>query len=138
MRLKTLAINNFRAIEDITVSFKSGVDVIVGPNAIGKTSVLEAIRIARAVLAPRIPNEAQQVLIALGAVSPHLPQQINFAALARNPNLPLRINCTYELSVTEIGTLESMIPVLANSIVQSSLGPATGGQLGLVQFLSGH
>jgi predicted ATP-binding protein involved in virulence len=37
MHLKSLTIRNFRAIQDITVPFDSLVNVIVGPNAIGKT-----------------------------------------------------------------------------------------------------
>ena len=122
MRLQTLSVQNFRALENINITFTGSADVIVGPNAVGKTTILEAIRIAKAILAPRIANEAQQALISLGAISPHLPQQMNFAALARDSKLPLVITCKYELSPTEISALDSLIPILVNSVVQSSLG----------------
>jgi predicted ATPase len=136
MRLQSLSVQNFRALEDINITFKGSADVIVGPNAIGKTTILEAIRLARAILAPRIANEAQQTLISLGAISPHLPQQINFAALARDPKLPLVISCKYELAPAEITALDSLVPALINSVVQARLGAPTMDRLVLVQFLS--
>jgi len=42
MRLQHLSIHNFRALEDINVTFRGLADVIVGPNAVGKTTILEA------------------------------------------------------------------------------------------------
>ena len=83
MHLNRVRIQNFRGLEDITVEFTRRANVIVGPNAIGKTTILEAIRLAKAVLAPRIPDEAQKVLTALGAFSPHTQQELHFAALER-------------------------------------------------------
>jgi len=136
MRLQNLSIRNFRALEHIDVSFRGTADVIVGPNAVGKTTILEAIRLARAILAPRVANEAQQTLISLGAISPHLPQQINFAALARDPKVPLVIGCKYELTQAEIDTLDKLTPDLINLVIQSQLGSAGQDRLALVQFLS--
>jgi predicted ATPase len=124
MRLKSLSIQNFRAIENIKIEFTGTADVIVGPNAVGKTTVLEAIRIARAILAPRVPNEAQQALISVGAISPHLPQQMNFAVIARDPRVQLIIDCKYELSVAETNELDALEPILTNAVVQSGLGAA--------------
>jgi predicted ATP-dependent endonuclease of OLD family len=77
MWLKTVAIKNFRSIENITVNFEPVANVIVGPNAIGKTTLLEAIRLTKATLAPRTPNETQQAFMSLGAISPHNPMLIN-------------------------------------------------------------
>ena len=53
MYLKMLEVKNFRALEDIRVEFNPRVNVIVGPNAIGKTTILEAIRLVKVLLAPR-------------------------------------------------------------------------------------
>jgi hypothetical protein len=47
MHLHKLRIANFRAIENIDAEFDSLVSVIIGPNAIGKTTILEAIRLAK-------------------------------------------------------------------------------------------
>ena len=51
LHLRTLTIKNFRALDDITVDFTTRVSVIVGPNAAGKTTVIEAARLAKALLA---------------------------------------------------------------------------------------
>jgi predicted ATP-binding protein involved in virulence len=89
MHLKRLRVENFRALEKIDVEFDARVSVIIGPNAIGKTTVLEAIRLAKGILSPRTQNETNQVLQALGAMSPHMPQRIFPTALTNKPNLPL-------------------------------------------------
>jgi recombinational DNA repair ATPase RecF len=69
MRSRHLSIQNFRALENGRMEFTGVADVIVGSNAVGKTTILEAIRIAKAALAPRIQNETQQALVSLGAIS---------------------------------------------------------------------
>lgn len=43
MELMSLKLNNFRNYESLDVSFSSGVNVFLGPNAQGKTNLLEAI-----------------------------------------------------------------------------------------------
>jgi hypothetical protein len=79
LRLKSLSVSNFRALEDIKLEFSGTAEVIV-----------EAIRLAKAILAPRIANKGQWGLISLSAISPHLPpQQINFIPLARDPRRAL-------------------------------------------------
>jgi len=39
MHIKSLRVKNFRALEDIEVDFDNRVNVIVGPNAIGKINL---------------------------------------------------------------------------------------------------
>jgi predicted ATPase len=102
MWLKTLAIRNFRGIQNISVDFDKRANVIVGPNAVGKTTVLEAIRLAKAVLAPRLPDEAQNALVTLGAIAPHNPQRINYAAICGVDTQPLNINAVFELTANEV------------------------------------
>jgi recombinational DNA repair ATPase RecF len=53
MKLKHIAIKNFRALEDIEFDLDSRVGVVVGPNAIGKTTLLEAIRLANTTVVDR-------------------------------------------------------------------------------------
>ena len=81
MHLKRLRVENFRALDNINVEFDARISVIIGPNAIGKTTILEAIRIAKGLLAPRTQNETNQMLLSLGATSPHLPQRLLNEAL---------------------------------------------------------
>lgn len=122
MHIKTLSIRNFRILERIDVEFTDGVNVIVGPNAAGKTTILEAIRLAKAMLAPRTGSESQQTLISLGAVSPHNPQQLIFDGLVRDPNRKLEIRCGYQLSADELAILKSAIPQITTNYVVSRLG----------------
>lgn len=82
MRLAQFVAKNFRALEDVEVEFDNRVNVIVGPNAIGKTTVLEAIRFSKALLAPRTQNESQQTIMALGAGVPYNGQMFFPEAIA--------------------------------------------------------
>lgn len=45
MHLKSLRIQGFRRLNDLTLSFKSGLNVIVGPNNAGKTAIVDALRV---------------------------------------------------------------------------------------------
>ena len=117
MELRTLRIKNFRGLTNIETEFSSGVSVIVGPNAIGKTSILEAIRLAKALLAPRIPNESLQTLVSLGAAVPHLPQQLIADGLVQDTSQKLEICCQYHLSEDEVNTLENNKRAIAVNLI---------------------
>lgn len=138
MWLKSATIENFRGIEKITVAFDKTANVIVGPNAVGKTTILEAIRLTKAILAPRTPDEAQQALITLGAISPHTPQQINFAAMARDTSRALNISCVYSMTQEELQALDDLTHGIAQALVRASLGndSVSQSQVALVQYLS--
>jgi predicted ATPase len=138
MHLKSLSVKNFRGIEDINLSFSDQklVNVIVGPNAVGKTTVLEAIRLTKGVLAPRTQSETIQVLTALGAASPHFQQRLFPAAIAREIDKPIEIRTQYELTVGEVNLVSSLEANLASAIIQSTLGLAAQGPIALVQYLS--
>jgi recombinational DNA repair ATPase RecF len=97
MLLRRISVKNFRALEDVEAEFDKPINVIVGPNANGKTTILEAIRLAKALLASRTPNESNQSLMAIGAMSPHLPGRLLGDAIARNPGRPTEIKTRYEL-----------------------------------------
>lgn len=135
MHIKALHIKNFRAIEDINIDFDNRVNIIVGPNAVGKTTVLEAIRLVKALLFPRTQNESMQALFALGAASPHLPQQITIPALARNPSTPVVISIRFELSKDEITWLENSVLIIARGIIQGRMGQAFSNPTTLINFL---
>lgn len=122
MHLKSLSVKNLRALEDINVSFDSRVSVVVGPNAVGKTTVLEAIRFAKAMLAPRTQNEANHALIALGAVVPYKPQTLIPEGIARDPRLPVEVRCQYDFTAAELGEMESGIPQVAVSVALAAIG----------------
>jgi AAA15 family ATPase/GTPase len=70
MRLAEAKIRNFRGLRDIEFSTRAPVTVIVGPNAIGKTSIFEAIRLHKALLLPTFSNEPFAVLANMGREGP--------------------------------------------------------------------
>ena len=47
MYMTRIRIRNFRGLEDIEFSPGTGVNLLTGPNAVGKTSILEAIRLTK-------------------------------------------------------------------------------------------
>jgi hypothetical protein len=122
MWLKTAIIKNFRGIENLSIQFEKRADVIVGPNAIGKTTLLEAIRLTKAALAPRIAEETQQVFMSLGAILPQNPTRFNYAALARDINRAIEIDTVFSLTQDEGQSLDGLIPQLATTMVRAGMG----------------
>ena len=57
MKIKKIRIHNFRSIEDITIDFSTNLNVFVGINGSGKTSVLDAISISLSWLVNRIQRQ---------------------------------------------------------------------------------
>ena len=53
MIITNINIANFRGLQSITLNTQSRINVIVGPNAIGKSTLLEYLRLVKAVLAPK-------------------------------------------------------------------------------------
>ncbi|MGN6150749.1 MAG: AAA family ATPase [Lysobacteraceae bacterium] len=139
MFISQLKIRNFRGLEDIEFSPRDGINVLVGPNAVGKTSILEAIRLTKALLAPRYRDEVSQVLQSLGATTPHMmlnEQQIDFSAIAGTTQKPLEVSFEISLSAQELSILSDSEHQLAQSMVRSRIGQERQSQLDLIQFMS--
>lgn len=45
MYIEKAVIKNFKAIDDIEIEFRPGVNLLIGDNGVGKTSILEAITV---------------------------------------------------------------------------------------------
>jgi predicted ATPase len=124
MRFTKLRIKNFRALADIEANFAPGCNVIVGPNAVGKTTLLDAIRLAKAILAPRTQNEPNQVLFALGAMSPHAPTLFDASALTNNRDSEIEVRCGIEFDENELALLErpESAILMATQLMLSRMG----------------
>jgi predicted ATP-dependent endonuclease of OLD family len=140
MHITRARIQNFRGLEDIEFFPSLGVNVIVGPNAVGKTSVLEAIRLTKSFLAPRYRDEVSQVLVSLGAATQHMlfgEAQLDFAALAGESSKLLEVMLDIDLSEKELSTLTLSQLGLAQALVRSRIGQErASNQLDLIQFMS--
>lgn len=122
MFIQSVHIQNFRSLEDVRLDFQTKASVIVGPNAAGKTTILEAIRLVKSILAPRTASEAANALFSLGIASPHVPNRLRIEAIARNSTLPVVISCRFRISNVELELLKSSLDSIARSIIQARLG----------------
>ena len=136
MHVKHLVVRNFRAIEDIGFDLSPRVNVIVGPNAVGKTTILQALRLVKALLAPRAQNEAQQTLVSLSAASPHFPYKFYGPALARDVARPVEIRASLAFTAEEVGFLERSRPSIVRDLVAARLGAAFQSPAALIQFFA--
>lgn len=140
MKISKIEIENFRGLERIHFEPNPNVNVVVGPNAVGKTSILEAIRFTKALLAPRYFEETQQTLISLGAISPHFQffgGQMDYAAIAGDINKNVRIALRITLAPEEVELLKQNANNLALSTLRSRVARNDQqSQFALAQFLS--
>ncbi|GEM_PF-1206881 len=141
MRINRLWAQNFRGLKDIVLEGAKDVNVISGPNAVGKSSLLEAIRLPKSMLGPRIPVEAQQALINIGGLSPHYQAigspGVDIASLANDPSNEIKLGFNMQLSPTEIGVLRNSIGQISMLMLQTELGnSAAENTLGFTQYLS--
>ncbi|HZB87860.1 MAG TPA: AAA family ATPase [Terracidiphilus sp.] len=138
MRFTKVKVKNFKALTDLEVDLSGRCNVLVGPNAVGKTTVLDAIRLAKGLLAPRTQNEANQVLFALGAMSPHNPGNFDVAAIANNCESRIEISCGIEFNAEEFALLElpESLAAMATQLVLSNMGRQFSAPTDLVGFLS--
>jgi predicted ATP-dependent endonuclease of OLD family len=70
MKIKKIKISNFRGLQNIEFKPNSNTSVIVGPNAVGKTTILEVIRLTKSLLMPSYIGEEQEVFNSIGGKSP--------------------------------------------------------------------
>lgn len=139
MRLSQLRIENFRGLSLVEFKFDQAANVIVGPNAIGKTTVLEAVRLVKAVLMPRYHQEAQQVLTSLGAMpaNPQLSRYADLGSLARDSASLIRIQMSLDLSEREVSELASSREQIAMELLRGQLARTDDqGELAMTHFLS--
>lgn len=140
MRITNLEVRNFRGLERIRLPAGPGLNVIVGPNAIGKTTILEAIRLSKTVLAQRYAGEAQQVLVSLGAYQ--LPayggaQGAQFAPLCGDPARPVQVSLHIKLDDIEFETITTSVSALALMMLQTELARSNvENSVDLTQYLS--
>ena len=135
MHVQHVTIRNFRALDSVDCDFSPLMNVIVGPNGVGKTTIIQAIRLMKGILAPRTPNEAQQVLISLGAASPRFPQRLFINALARDPSNEIVLRSTYILDDDEIQLLKSSVADFARTVAAARLGQTFANPSALMQFM---
>ncbi len=144
MKIKRCQIRNFRGLENVELAFQEDTCLIAGPNAIGKSTVLEAVRLNRALLLNRYPSEGQAVLHALGATTN--PNQImlrggyfDFSAIARDPDSNILVRMEVQLETHELPKINGSLQQLALDFLRGNLGSQIQqDQASMTQFLSSN
>jgi putative ATP-dependent endonuclease of OLD family len=86
MHLSELTITGFRRLESLKLSFRSGLNVLVGPNNVGKTAIVDALRALLSTTedgALRV-NESDLHIGAGGGKAPHIEFHYVFRSLSLN------------------------------------------------------
>jgi predicted ATP-binding protein involved in virulence len=137
MKLRQVQMKNFRGLKSILFKTESPATVIVGPNGMGKTSILEAIRLVKGILMPSYEGENSEIFQSLGVISPHHPQMLNLRSILGDFQQDLQIGLTLELNDAEVSLLEKNLPRLALVHLRSinALPPGLN-ELSLTQYLS--
>ncbi len=80
MYVTKVTLNNFRNYADKTFSFKEGLNVIVGPNATGKTNLLESVYMCGLGTSPRVSRDKDVIKWGEKGAYIHLELQTRFRA----------------------------------------------------------
>lgn len=135
MRLQRLHIQNFRGLQNIDIDGLGSLAVLAGPNAIGKTSVLEALRFAKCHLAPSYPNEAQETMNALGMTIPGTTL-IDLGSIAGDPTQSVRIRADFRLTDAELTRVFNDVSQIALQRLRTSLASSSVDNSILAQYVS--
>lgn len=135
MKFKKISIRNFRKLENIEFECAPGITTIVGPNGIGKSSILDAIRIVKAILLPAARDETQQSLQFLGVFSPHI-QQVLLDSIVADQNIEASIELKIEVLAEELDGLKRGFEDFVLFRLQNQLGQANIASINLIGFLS--
>jgi predicted ATP-dependent endonuclease of OLD family len=135
MKIGKVRIENFRRLKNIDFTFKDGINTIVGPNGVGKSSILDALRVVKAVLSPNQLNEPLQTLQNMGIASP-ATQQLYYENIAGDATKPCLIECEFKLSNEEIEFIKENINEFNISRLQRNFGLQEQNRINIVGFLS--
>jgi predicted ATPase len=111
VRIRSLRIKNFRAIEYFDIEELGDFIVIAGPNGCGKSTVFDAIRLLKSVY---VPHEWNRWFSEFGL---NLEKPKSIATLFRDKNQPLTIEAEFSLAENE----QKFIRERAQNIVRSLL-----------------
>lgn len=137
MQLKFLSIRNFRGLQDISLRTRGSPTaiVIVGPNAVGKTTVLEALRLIKVFLSPAYDQERELALRDMGLLVPG-ERTIDVSELAGDPNREVSLDMELSIDDAELAALQKLTAPWARRRLINNLGLAGSNELELVNFLS--
>lgn len=142
MRVRNLAIENFRAIKRLVLDDLADMVVIAGPNGCGKTQIYHAIRLLKSTYGGYQPNEFAQwwgeFQIKLGRPGPEIYR------IFRDRRKPIHISATLEFDAAELDYLRSNAANSVRTRIWQEIAPGidqaqiTGGGPALAQAQRVH
>ena len=135
MKFKKVSISNFRKLKEISFECADTINTIVGPNGVGKSSILDAIRILKAILLPTTETEAQTTLQHMGLFSPHVGDVL-YESICGDNTKDCIIDIKVELTIEEIQRVNNEFGNFAVLRLQNQLGKNSVSRLNLVGYLS--
>ena len=98
MKIKSINIKNFRGLSNISFDLNNSTKaaVITGSNAVGKTTILEAIRFSKVLLSPSYEREAVETLQAMGLSTPN-SNRIDVGELVKDPQEVMDIKSKFAI-----------------------------------------
>tara|TARA_R100000365_G_C2747838_1_gene78200 strand:+ start:3263 stop:4999 length:1737 start_codon:yes stop_codon:yes gene_type:complete len=109
MYLASLRTRNFRKLKDITLEFQSGLNILIGPNNIGKTAVVDGLRALLAGVDDPYPRFDQDDISAAPGVAP--TGEIVFEYVFRDLSLEDEADFLPALRPSKHGRLEAVVGV---------------------------
>ena len=121
MKIVSLLVENFRAINRVELSDLQDMVVIAGPNGCGKSCILDSIRLFKSVYGGYQPNEWQQWLGEFQINFQRNPQQM--ASLLRNRSRSSVIQANIELADEEVSFIRQEIGPMLEELVWKTVVP---------------
>lgn len=135
MKFKRISITNFRRLKEISFDFAPSITTIVGPNGVGKSSILDAIRLVKAILLPSTENETQNTLQFMGLYSQ--PQgNVLLENISGDSSKETIIDLRIEVTQDEILILKQDFGSFIIERLQNQLGQNNVSRINLISFLS--
>ncbi|HMO80189.1 MAG TPA: AAA family ATPase [Pyrinomonadaceae bacterium] len=114
MRVRSVEIENFRAIEKFSATGLSDFVVIAGPNGCGKSTVLDALRLLKSLY---VYDEWKRWMSEFGI---NVDQGTNFKSFFRDASRPAILSAVFELSSEEHKFLSERASSIALAIVMTT------------------
>lgn len=111
MQVTTIVINGVGGIEHITLNFNDKMNILCGPNGVGKTTILESLshlftNIETNVLKRNINNEQAQIYAAIDVGGVVIEQRISFDNILPNLKTHLTVS-NYELEMKNLISIKT-------------------------------